>query len=588
MSRSNNSGRGGYAPQAQPPHQQQPHQQSADEHWRHPLDQADGGHLHPAPPPPHWGPPQQQTYAPDPYAPAPQHAGYPQASHDPYGQPHAAPQQGYAPAYPAADGFTPHHDAHGNGGLASYSPQPNQELSTFSPPSQWPQPPAHDPRFQDPRGNYDLGGYAPGTGQAGGHGHAPVLPVEPAFSHDPYAPATARTQPSSGWQHMPAPQHGAGQEPHFGHGPAGYGDAQLRPQQPLQPQGYAPAPGYPAAQGAALDSFGQSLGAATAEAPGAHTGEYDDEDYEDEDDEQPRRGRTLLIVGALVGAIFVGGGLAYTYRALTGGAGGPSLASGASKSRASAATVKVAEQAPKLPEVAPKSQVASAESDPSGPRRVTTIPVGPDGSTQAAPPPVVQPQTITMPGLAVTMPPAAAPQRDAALPPPQPLPQARPQPAPPPPPVVQAPALQPKVITPPPPPQKQAAVAEPKPPKELRRVAKAKENDAYSPGGATASVATATAAPAAKSSGATNGYVAAILSTPKGQVEAMKAFADLQSKYPDVLNGKPAEVQEKNLGEAKGIWYRAVVGPPGSYAGAKAVCDQLKAAGYTHCFATAY
>jgi hypothetical protein len=40
---------------------------------------------------------------------------------------------------------------------------------------------------------------------------------------------------------------------------------------------------------------------------------------------------------------------------------------------------------------------------------------------------------------------------------------------------------------------------------------------------------------------------------------ALKAFADLQQKYPDVLRDKAPDVVEADLGE-KGVWYRAVAG----------------------------
>ncbi|KAB2910718.1 MAG: SPOR domain-containing protein [Hyphomicrobiaceae bacterium] len=70
-------------------------------------------------------------------------------------------------------------------------------------------------------------------------------------------------------------------------------------------------------------------------------------------------------------------------------------------------------------------------------------------------------------------------------------------------------------------------------------------------------------------------------------MDALKAFADLQQKYGDVLASRTPDVQEANLGE-KGIWYRAVVGPPGSRDAASGVCTQLKAAGYVGCWVTGY
>jgi hypothetical protein len=93
----------------------------------------------------------------------------------------------------------------------------------------------------------------------------------------------------------------------------------------------------------------------------------------------------------------------------------------------------------------------------------------------------------------------------------------------------------------------------------------------------------ATTAPAVTASA---GYVA-VLASKGSRMDALKAYADLQQKYPDVLGSKTPDVQEANLGE-KGLWYRAVVGPPGSREAAAAVCGQLKTAGHAACWVTAY
>ena len=50
----------------------------------------------------------------------------------------------------------------------------------------------------------------------------------------------------------------------------------------------------------------------------------------------------------------------------------------------------------------------------------------------------------------------------------------------------------------------------------------------------------------------TSGYVA-VLSSQKSRMDALKAFADLQQKYGDVLSSKTPDVQEANLGD-KGVW----------------------------------
>jgi hypothetical protein len=125
----------------------------------------------------------------------------------------------------------------------------------------------------------------------------------------------------------------------------------------------------------------------------------------------------------------------------------------------------------------------------------------------------------------------------------------------------------PVVAVPPP-----AAQAEPK----KKPVPKVTEPSAPRP------KATATAGAVAGASG----YVA-VLASKSSRMDALKAFADLQQKYGDVLANKTPDVQEANLGE-KGMWYRAVVGPPGSREAASQVCVQLKSAGHAGCWVTAY
>jgi cell division protein FtsN len=86
--------------------------------------------------------------------------------------------------------------------------------------------------------------------------------------------------------------------------------------------------------------------------------------------------------------------------------------------------------------------------------------------------------------------------------------------------------------------------------------------------------------------GITSGFVA-VVSSQKSRMDALKAFIDLQQKYSDVLASKTPDVQEANLGD-KGVWYRAVVGPPGSRDDAAGLCSQLKTAGYPGCWVVAY
>ncbi len=323
-----------------------------------------------------------------------------------------------------------------------------------------------------------------------------------------------------------------------------------------------------------------------APAPQAQEAEEEYEDEEEFEDEPKRGGRKLMVVGALIGAICVGGGLAYTYKAFSGGKTPMLNANANGPKKAAPPTDNGIKIGAKLPDAVPQQSVASVvqETD-GGPRKVQTITVTPPGGntpTVAMPPPA--PGQTGVPGMVIDMPAARPPLPPLVpvLPQPSNVPRAAAVP--------QLPAPQPKIaaVAPEQTPRKPAAVPVPK-----------KATDAYSPsavpgstGGVTpppagATVKSALGAPPANTSGA-NGFVATVLSTPKGRPEAMKAFADLQQKYPDVLGTKPAEVQEKNLGAEKGIWYRAVVGPPGSREAASSVCTQLKASGYGQCFVSAY
>ena len=85
----------------------------------------------------------------------------------------------------------------------------------------------------------------------------------------------------------------------------------------------------------------------------------------------------------------------------------------------------------------------------------------------------------------------------------------------------------------------------------------------------------------------TSGYVA-VLSSQKSRMDALKAFADLQQKYGDVLSSKTPDVQEADLGATRASGIALVVGPPGSRDAAAGVCSQLKTAGYAGCWVTAY
>jgi hypothetical protein len=77
--------------------------------------------------------------------------------------------------------------------------------------------------------------------------------------------------------------------------------------------------------------------------------------------------------------------------------------------------------------------------------------------------------------------------------------------------------------------------------------------------------------------GASSGYMVQI-SSQKTDAEAQASIRALQAKYPHLLNAKPPHVSRADLG-AKGVFYRAVVGPFASSSEANSFCSGLKAAG---------
>jgi hypothetical protein len=430
-------------------------------------------------------------------------------------------------------------------------------LSSYVPPSQapaaqWPQPGA------DPRG-YDLGQYTTTPSGPSVLGQ-PALQY-PVATHDPahgYAPSAAGYP-----QGYEAHDHGG-----YAHNPRYHGQVPALAGHDPHPQA-APDEGF------------------------------DEEPFEDE----PRRvKRTLMVVAALVGAIGIGGGLAYGYKKFGGGGANTAatkpavVAEGARKPLNT--DRKIIERLPEPQPAAAASQVAAAtQDDLGGPRKVQVIPIGPGGSGPAAtappgaPPPAARP-TINVPGVTldagpapIARPPAAPPQAaPPAAAPKSPVQAAPSTAAPPPKPVATINA-----------PTAPAAPTEPARKTPAPPVAKAtkaiKANDAFQPGTGTTTVTAATGAaaqaataPPAAARGA-NGFVA-VLSSQGSRLDALKVYADLQQRYGEVLANKPADVQETVVNGK--TWFRAVVGPPGSRQAANEICTQIKAAGHKDCFATAY
>ena len=355
----------------------------------------------------------------------------------------------------------------------------------------------------------------------------------------------------------------------------------------------ATAPAYGPAE---ADPYQQAHDPAHFGAPNQGYGETD-ADFDEmlaEEEEQPRRRRGLMIVAALVGAIGLGGAMAYTYKSLVSPSGGraPVIKAadfGPNKVKPEAPDGKVVPHTDKkllnrlgeegtaptpparivVPTSAPPA--ADANEDPNGPRKVKVIPIptgsraGDDGKRPAAAigPPVgrrsrrhagdwdaadagaARPPAVGHSGSAASAGTAASGQGDA--------PAARGQDG-------RGQDSLPRS------PRLRQGRRWPRPRCPRRRPA--------------------AEAPIATSASAASGYVA-VLSSKKSRMDALKAFADIQQKYGDVLASKTPDVQEADLGD-KGLWYRAVVGPPGSRDAASAVCSQLKTAGHAGCWVTAY
>ncbi len=85
-----------------------------------------------------------------------------------------------------------------------------------------------------------------------------------------------------------------------------------------------------------------------------------------------------------------------------------------------------------------------------------------------------------------------------------------------------------------------------------------------------------------ESSGGTGNYFVQI-GARNDREAAIAAFATLQQKYSSVIGNYSPSVRKADLG-AKGVWYRLLVGPVDNKSDADALCQQLKGAGMKGCF----
>lgn len=478
------------------------------------------------------------------------YGGYPQdngGQHDPY-----APQfEPYVP--PSRPNYTqPPQQRQPQSAPSFTQPQHTSDYGTQQPQTRAPQWPAREP---EPRG-FDPGGF--GT---------PQQPSYPAQQSAHSAPTFGQQQyhdnelSAADW---------AGPHDSFGHDPyqqQQHGDPQL---------------GFAQAEGGELEPV------------------YSDEEYEYEDEEvAPRSRRPMLILAALVGAIVIGGGVAYGYKKLTGGShpeGEPPVI----KSDDYAAKTKPADAGGKqfpysdtkiMGRLGDGTSSASAEAangssdggtsqDQDGPRKVSTLVVGRDGSIMAPATPTqdlaAPPQQggTAVPGTALVDVFGQQQQQAAAAPSPPPAANDAPSE-----PDDAAPAQKskPVKITTINSPTSDSAPTPTK--KKYKKVARAEptvETDANSD-----------APPVTTHSG--TGFVAVLASIPhssSSRIDALKRFADMQQKYSTALAGKTPDIASANL--SKGVYDRLVVGPPGSREQANNVCVQLKAEGYQSCWVTSY
>jgi len=292
------------------------------------------------------------------------------------------------------------------------------------------------------------------------------------------------------------------------------------------------------------------------------------------------RKRLVMVASALVGSLALGGALAFAYKnsaTIMGGSGEPPLIQADSKPVKQTPddpggkqfphknkliydrlqgdeTPEVARIVPRQEEVAALANDAAAtpqdtqagvnaaaptDANADGPKKVKTLVVKPDGTV------VQPPQTQS----ASTMP--SPPAQALALPsvpemPSVPAPPAA-QTAPPPPPVAT-------------PERKPAPAAQP--------------------------TRTARAAPSQAAASSGSKYVVQVAAR-KSQTDALAAFADLQQKYPSLLNNYRPIIERADLG-SKGVWYRLRVGPLNQKTSAANLCRKLKSAGMSSCLVRSY
>ncbi len=359
---------------------------------------------------------------------------------------------------------------------------------------------------------------------------------------------------------------------------------------------------------------------------GEDYGEYTDEYYEEPP--RPRQRGGLVVMMAVLGLVIVGTAGAFAYRAMFGTIAFPSLPpiikasiapnkivpktgdAQADYAKAAAATQAAADKL-----VSREEQPVSMEPPKVSSRVVATIPIG-AGQT---PPPSAAPAPAATGSSASSLTTASAPAPNAApAPPPLPMTGAAPPmpmtaaaPAAPEPRKVRtvpihagqsgaagaaqiaapAPAPTPRIARPAASPNRASASAAPVGGNAPLSIIPGAEGEAVAPppvapaasrprAAPAAPVALASAEPTAAvpaSAPAGGGYAVQVTSQ-RSEADAKASFRELQAKFPGQLRGREPIIRRADLG-AKGVYYRAMVGPFASVEQAAGACSSIKAAG---------
>ncbi len=340
---------------------------------------------------------------------------------------------------------------------------------------------------------------------------------------------------------------------------------------------------------------------------------YAADDYYD-DPPNPRRRGGLVVVMAVLGLAVIGTAGAFAYRAMFGGSVLPTLpaiikasngpnkivpsygdAQASNASQAGAASAGSTENL-----VSREEQPVNMEPLKAAPRVVSTIPVLPgQSSAPPAPAPIAAAPALPSPGssppapMAVPLPPAAPapassePKKihtvtiradqsaglDAAPVPPTPTAHSAARPA--------SPAPKPST----------AASTPPAGPNAPLSIVPGAQGDSSAPASTPTPAPARTRTAAAPMSVESAAPIAGIAATPsagggytvqvtsqRSEADAQAAFRALRAKFPNQLSGREPIIRRADLG-AKGVYYRALVGPFASTEEAAGMCSSLKAAG---------